>query len=95
MCLYFSLVLFNLFQTGQLYPPTVLLEFHPLAAYCNDILTALNELRLCAPVAMVTEVCNAVHDSFVNVNKVILAFHRYSWFKILVESMIGFREMGK
>ncbi|KAL4229576.1 conserved oligomeric Golgi complex component [Mactra antiquata] len=63
-------------QSGQLYPPTLLLDFYPLAAYCNDILTALNELRLCAPVAMVTEVSNTLHDSFVNINKIILAFHR-------------------
>lgn len=63
-------------QSSQLYPPTVLLEFYPLAAYCNEILTALNELRLCAPVALVAEVSNALHDSFVKVNKVILAFHR-------------------
>ncbi|XP_053408745.1 conserved oligomeric Golgi complex subunit 8-like [Mercenaria mercenaria] len=63
-------------QSGQLYPPTILLDFYPLAAYCNDVLTALNELRLCAPVALVTEVSNALHNSFVNVNKIILAFHR-------------------
>ncbi|XP_060607496.1 conserved oligomeric Golgi complex subunit 8-like [Ruditapes philippinarum] len=63
-------------QSGQLYPPTILLDFYPLAAYCNDILTALNELRLCAPVALVTEVSNALHNSFLHVNKIILAFHR-------------------
>ena len=74
--------LFNLIdifhlQGGQLYPPTVLLEFHPLAAYCNDILTALNELRLCSSVAIVTEICDVLHESFLNINKVILAFFRY------------------
>lgn len=63
-------------QSGQLYPPTVLMDFPPLAAYLNDILTAFNELRLCAPVALVTEVSNALHDSFLAVNRIILAFHR-------------------
>ncbi|KAH3831789.1 conserved oligomeric Golgi complex subunit 8-like [Dreissena polymorpha] len=63
-------------QAGQLYPPTVLLEFTPLAAYCNDILSALNELRLCAPIAMVTSVTEALQSSYGSINKVILAFHR-------------------
>ena len=61
---------------GNLYPPTVLLEFHPLAAYCNDLLSAFNDLRLCAPIAMVTEVTEALRRSFLEVNRIILAFHR-------------------
>ncbi|XP_052790194.1 conserved oligomeric Golgi complex subunit 8-like [Mya arenaria] len=63
-------------QGGHLYPPTVLLEFHPLAAYCNDLLAALNDLRLCAPIALVTEVTQALQGSYELVNRIILAFHR-------------------
>ena len=63
-------------QAGQLYPPTVLLDFFPLAAYCNDVLNAFNELRLCAPVALATEVATSLKASFLDVNRVILAFHR-------------------
>lgn len=66
----------------------VLLEFNPLAAYCNDVLTALNELRLCAPVAIVTEVCDSLHDSFVNIGKVILAFHRYVILYVTQKSIV-------
>ncbi|XP_064616180.1 conserved oligomeric Golgi complex subunit 8-like isoform X2 [Liolophura sinensis] len=63
-------------QGGQLYPPTVLLDFQPLAAYCNHILTAFNELRLCAPISLAIDVAMALQSSLLQVNKVILAFHR-------------------
>ncbi|WAR30523.1 COG8-like protein [Mya arenaria] len=59
-CMYFGL---SFSRGGHLYPPTVLLEFHPLAAYCNDLLAALNDLRLCAPIALVTEVTQALQGS--------------------------------
>ncbi|GLH07420.1 Conserved oligomeric Golgi complex subunit 8 [Gryllus bimaculatus] len=40
-------------------PPNSLLEFYVLAEYCNGMLTAFNELRVCAPVA----VCQIVTES--------------------------------
>lgn len=64
-------------QGGQLYPPTVLLDFQPLAAYCNHILTAFNELRLCAPISLAIDVAMTLQASLLQVNKVILAFHRW------------------
>ena len=65
------------FQTGQMYPPNVLLDFYPLAAYCNHVLTAFNDLRLCAPVSMACEVSRTLETSLQEVNRIILAFHRY------------------
>ncbi|KAK7487633.1 hypothetical protein BaRGS_00021183 [Batillaria attramentaria] len=63
-------------QAGQLYPPTVLLDFYPLAAYCNHILSAFNDLRLCAPVNLACQVGATLSRSLFDVNRVILAFHR-------------------
>ena len=63
-------------QAGQLYPPTILLDFFPLAAYCNHVLTAFNDLRLCAPVNLACQVVAALSASLLDVNRVILAFHR-------------------
>lgn len=64
------------FQAGQMYPPNLLLDFYPLAAYCNHILTAFNELRLCAPISMACEVSQALESSLQQINRIILAFHR-------------------
>ncbi|KAK7106264.1 conserved oligomeric Golgi complex subunit 8-like [Littorina saxatilis] len=63
-------------QAGQLYPPTILLDFYPLAAYCNHLLTSFNELRLCAPVNLACQVVAALNASLLDLNRVILAFHR-------------------
>jgi len=59
-----------------MYPPTILLDFYPLAAYCNDVLTAFNELRLCAPISLACDVASAVQDSLMLMNRITLAFHR-------------------
>ncbi|GFO46639.1 conserved oligomeric Golgi complex subunit 8 [Plakobranchus ocellatus] len=63
-------------QSGQLYPPTTLLDFYPLAAYCNHVLTAFNDLRLCSPLNLALEVPASLDRSLQEVNRVILAFFR-------------------
>ncbi|KAH9499409.1 conserved oligomeric Golgi complex component [Bulinus truncatus] len=63
-------------QIDHLYPPTTLLDFYPLAAYCNQALSALNDLRLCAPTSLACKVAEELLKSFSEVNLVILAFHR-------------------
>lgn len=60
----------------QEHPPQCLLEFHPLADYCNGILTAFNELRLCFPVAVADNVTNQLRDSLSGVARCTLAFYR-------------------
>lgn len=64
------------FQPGQLFPPSVLLDFQPLAMYCNHLLSAFNDLRLCAPLSLACDVNNALQNSLLAVNRVILSFHR-------------------
>ncbi|XP_046387778.1 conserved oligomeric Golgi complex subunit 8 [Ischnura elegans] len=57
-------------------PPHSLLEFYPLAEYCNGILTAFNDLRVCAPLAVAQNVTNNLQESLTHVSKIILAVYR-------------------
>lgn len=56
-------------------PPESLLEFYPLAEYCNQILTAFNELRLCAPFAILNDLTVSLKDSLSTVARTILLFY--------------------
>jgi hypothetical protein len=66
-----------LFQPGSaLQPPSVLLEFNPLAVYCNAVLNAFNDLRLCAPLALAHDVAQKLETSLKAVSRLIIAYHR-------------------
>lgn len=58
------------------HPPESLLDFTPLAIYCNEVLTVFNELRLCAPIALAPTVTEVLEGSLENVCKNILSFYR-------------------
>lgn len=57
-------------------PPESLLDFRPLANYCNNILNLLNELRVCAPMAVATHLTRALESSLQNVSAVIGSFYK-------------------
>ncbi|XP_070566596.1 conserved oligomeric Golgi complex subunit 8-like [Ptychodera flava] len=61
---------------GNLAPPMVLMDYQPLALYTNNILTAFNDLRLCAPIALAEDVARRLQDSMSRMISSILAFHR-------------------
>ena len=61
---------------GSLHPPSLLLEFNPLAMYCNNILTAFNDLRLCAPLSLACDISDQVQLSLMKACECILAYHR-------------------
>lgn len=63
-------------QTGTLQPPMSLLDFQPLACFLNNILTALNDLRLCCPVGLAQDVASCLQDALNTVTRQILVFHR-------------------
>lgn len=57
-------------------PPESLLDFRPLAIYCNALLNIFNELRVCSPIAVVQPFVLALEVSLENVAKSILNFYR-------------------
>lgn len=58
------------------HPPESLLDFIPLAIYCNEVLTVFNELRLCAPIALAPTVTEILEASLETVCRNILSFYR-------------------
>ena len=57
-------------------PPVVLLEHPPLAVFTNAVLTALNELRLCAPLGIAHSVIKCLQTSLVLVVAETTSFYR-------------------
>lgn len=57
-------------------PPESLLDYYPLAEYCNGILTILNSLRVTAPLSIVKDVYNAFKKSFQGAVQVLLAYYQ-------------------
>lgn len=57
-------------------PPEQLVEFFPLAEYCNGLISAFNDLRLCAPVALADTCTHLLQDSLNSVAKAMLIFYK-------------------
>ncbi|XP_076644361.1 conserved oligomeric Golgi complex subunit 8 [Halictus rubicundus] len=57
-------------------PPEQLVEFYPLAEYCNGLISAFNEIRLCPPVALSVFCTNILQESLYLVAKAILMFYK-------------------
>lgn len=64
------------FLTFQENPPEQLVDFYPLAEYCNGLISTFNELRLCAPVALSDTSSRLLEDSLLSVAKAILLFYK-------------------
>lgn len=63
-------------NTANNSPPEILLSFQPLAVYCNEMSKTLNDLRNCAPIALVNEVTNRIQGSLLIVSRHISQFYR-------------------
>jgi hypothetical protein len=61
---------------NSMHPPVSLLQFTPLALFCNAQLSAFNALRLNAPLALAPLITNLVQNSLLSASKAILARYR-------------------
>lgn len=66
----------SLSDAANLSPPETLLNFQPLALYCNGVLGALNELKQCSPIAVVNDITICLQKSLERVSVNILNFYR-------------------
>lgn len=57
-------------------PPESLLDFEPLALYCNALINIFNELKSCAPIAVIQTFVSSLETSLENVSKSVLSFYR-------------------
>ncbi|XP_060530649.1 conserved oligomeric Golgi complex subunit 8 [Cylas formicarius] len=57
------------------HPPDSLLEFYPLGEYLNHVLKSLNELRLCAPFAVLMDIVNSLQRSLIFIAKSLLELY--------------------
>ncbi|KAG1699394.1 Conserved oligomeric Golgi complex subunit 8 [Nymphon striatum] len=71
-----STSLYSVISMERLTPSNRLLEFHPLARFCNNILNGFNELRLCCPMSAAQIVSQELQNSCSSVTKYILKFHK-------------------
>lgn len=57
-------------------PPQSLLDFYPLAEYCNGLLTLFNEFRLCFTISLIDKITIDIQNSLVRVSESILAYYK-------------------
>jgi len=70
----------------NLSPSETLLNFQPLALYCNGVLCALNDLKHCSPVAVVNNITGCIEVSLQRVTEINLNFYR------LEQQVLGIKE---
>ncbi|XP_045773050.1 conserved oligomeric Golgi complex subunit 8 isoform X1 [Maniola jurtina] len=56
-------------------PPENLLDYYPLAEYCNGMLTVLNSLRVTAPLNIVKDVYKGFKKSFEKAAQILITFY--------------------
>ncbi|XP_001604733.1 conserved oligomeric Golgi complex subunit 8 [Nasonia vitripennis] len=57
-------------------PPEQLVEYYPLAEYCNGLIAAFNELRLNTPVALAQSFTNLLQNSLHTVAKTMFSYYK-------------------
>ncbi|XP_065221370.1 conserved oligomeric Golgi complex subunit 8 [Planococcus citri] len=72
-----SLLLKNELESDSqtLNPPLALLQYPPLAEYCNAILSAFNDLRFCTPSGCIVSVTETLQTSLENVAGVLATYY--------------------
>lgn len=56
-------------------PPEILLDYYPLAEYCNGLLNVLNLIRVTAPMNIIKDVYNRFRKSLEKTVQILIAFY--------------------
>lgn len=62
-------------STNPFLPPMILVSYTPLAVYCNALITAFNDLRLCCPLSIVRNVKQLITDSLIFIRNLLLNYY--------------------
>ncbi|CAF1056991.1 unnamed protein product [Rotaria sp. Silwood1] len=57
-------------------PPMILVNYTPLAVYCNVLLTAFNDLRLCCPLSIVLTIKQLLTDSLIHIRNILVNYYK-------------------
>lgn len=76
-------------------PPMVLINYTPLAIYCNALLAAFNDLRLCCPLAAVVNVRDRLTDSLTAIRDLLCAYYHAEKLTLTVVESEHFLEFLK
>jgi hypothetical protein len=56
-------------------PPMILVSYTPLAVYCNALITAFNDLRLCCPLSIVLNIKQLTTDSLIHIRNLLTKYY--------------------
>jgi len=62
-------------STNPFVPPMILVSYTPLAVYCNALITAFNDLRLCCPLSIVLNVKSLITDSLIHIRNLLTTYY--------------------
>ncbi|XP_054715186.1 conserved oligomeric Golgi complex subunit 8-like [Uloborus diversus] len=77
-----TILMSNTVPENSLQPPNSLLDFYPLAQYCNDVLGVFNELKLCPSFAVASDVTKYLSKSISKVVKTLVDIHNQKYHKM-------------
>lgn len=76
-----------------LQPPDSLLEFYPLADFLNNVLNALNKLKLCPVMAIVNDVVECLQESLLAISKSLIVLYNQEQQAFTVSSKDAFTRL--
>lgn len=79
-------------STNAFSPPMVLVHYTPLAVYCNSLLTAFNDLRLCCPISNVVTIKQLLTDSLIFVRDHLCNYYQSERLTLTVSEFQHFLE---
>lgn len=77
----------------HLQPPDSLLEFYPLADFLNNVLNALNKLKLCPVIAIVNDVVESLQESLLAISKALIVLYNQEQQAFTVTSKDAFTRL--